>query len=74
MKDNIRRFGGDSTKVTIGGNSGGAALVHTLMIYMSNEGILDNIIEFSKVIHNFINVNQSIITTFDRYLRQQYIY
>lgn len=44
VKANIERFGGNSDKTTIGGNSAGAALVHYLMLTTKSTGLFNQAI------------------------------
>lgn len=44
VRDNIESFGGNPNKVTISGESSGAAFVHVLMIFLADEGNIHSVL------------------------------
>ncbi len=58
VKDNIEQFGGDSSNVTIFGESGGAVKVHTLMGLPAAQGLFNKAIMESGSASHWMNHDQ----------------
>ncbi|CAG5045959.1 unnamed protein product [Parnassius apollo] len=56
INNNIERFGGDRNKITIGGNSSGAAIVHYLLLTEQSNDLFQRaiLISGSAVCHRFV--------------------
>ncbi|XP_037868236.1 juvenile hormone esterase [Bombyx mori] len=53
VKENICKFGGDSTKITVGGNSSGSSMANYLMLSRKTTGLIHRVIMFSGSALNF---------------------